>query len=126
MNVQKNPLEWTVFAVALAIVSACIAVLIAQMLRTDATSPHLVATVGAVESVSSGFRVPVKVRNDGGETAAQVAVVVTLESGGEELERSELTLAFVPHRSERLGFVVFRRDPRCCSIHARATGFEKP
>lgn len=126
MNVQKNPLEWTVFAVALTIVTACVAVLVAQMLRTKEMSPHLIATVGAVESVSSGFRVPVKVRNDGDETAAQVTVVVTLESAGKELERADLTLAFVPHRSERQGFVVFHRDPRCCSILARATGFEKP
>ncbi|HYI12147.1 MAG TPA: hypothetical protein VEK57_24045 [Thermoanaerobaculia bacterium] len=126
MNVRKNPLEWTVFAAALAIVAGCVAMLVSMMLRTGDAPPELVVTVGRAERVSSGYRVPVQVRNDGDETAEQVRVDVTLESAGEEQERAELTLAFIPRRSQRHGFVVFGRDPQCCEITARAVGFETP
>lgn len=126
MNVRKNPLEWTVFAAALAIVAGCVALLVMMMLRTKDAPPELVVTVGRAERVSSGFRIPVQVRNDGDETAEQVLIDVTLESAGEEMDRAELTIAFVPRRSVRHGFVVFGRDPQCCKITARATGFEVP
>lgn len=126
MNVRKNPLEWTVFAISLAIVAACVAVLAGLTLRSHEMPPDMVITLGSPERVSSGFRIPVQVRNAGDETAAEVHVEVTLESAGEETERAELSLPFVPRRSDRHGFVVFRHDPRCCSIKARAFGFEKP
>ena len=126
MNVRKNPLEWTVFAAALVIVAGCVAALVAMMLRTSDRPPELVVTVGRAERVSSGFRIPLQVRNEGDETAEEVLVAVTLESGGEEMERAEVTIAFVPRRSERHGYVVFGRDPQCCEVAARAVGFETP
>ena len=126
MNVQKNPLEWTVFAAALAIVAGCVAVLVAMMLRTSDRPADLVVTLGRPERVSSGFRVPVQVRNAGDVTAAEVHVEVTLGSGEEEVERADLTIAFVPRRSDRHGFVMFRRDPSCCEITGSAVGFEEP
>lgn len=126
MNVQKNPLEWTVFAASLVIVAGCVAVLVAMMLRTSDRPADLVVTLGRPERVSSGFRVPVQVRNAGDATAAEVHVEVTLESGGEEVERADLTIAFVPRRSDRKGFVMFRRDPSCCRITGSAVGFEEP
>jgi uncharacterized protein (TIGR02588 family) len=126
MNVQKNPLEWTVFAVALAIVGGCVAVLLSMTFRTSDVPPDLRISVGAPVRTSSGFRVPVKVRNDGDTTAEGVRVEVTLESGGDEVEAAELTIAFVPRRSNRHGHVQFRRDPRCCTVVAHASGFETP
>lgn len=126
MNVQKNPLEWTVFAAALAIVAGCVAVLVTMTMRTSDTPADLVVTLGRPERVSSGFRVPVQVRNTGDSTAADVRVDVTLEAEGKEVERADLTIAFVPRRSDRDGFVMFRRDPACCEIVARAVGFEEP
>lgn len=126
MNVQKNPLEWTVFAAALAIVAACVAVLVAMTLRTSDKPADLVVTVGRPEHVSAGFRVPVQVRNAGDTTATEVRIDVVMESAGKEVERADLTIAFVPRRSDRHGFVMFQRDPSCCEIVARAIGFEEP
>ena len=126
MNVQKNPLEWTVFAAALVIVAGCVGVLVAMMLRTSDKPADLVVILGRPERVSSGFRVPVQVRNAGDVTATQVHVDVTLESAGKEVEHADLTIAFVPRRSDRHGFVMFRRDPSCCQITGSAVGFEEP
>jgi uncharacterized protein (TIGR02588 family) len=126
MNVQKNAVEWSVFAIALAIVVACIAVLIATMLPREHEPPALVLTAGAPLRSSGGFRVPIHIRNDGDETAEAVQVEVVLDAGDTHVERAELTFAFVPRHSRREGYVVFATDPRCCRIAARAIGFARP
>lgn len=126
MKIRKNALEWSVFAVAGAIVIACLVALVVMIVGSDGGRAELVVSVGEPERGASGFLVPVRTRNDGDETAEQVRIEVTLEAGAEEVESSELTMAFVPRRSVRDGYAVFSRDPRCCRIRARATAFERP
>lgn len=126
MNVQKNPLEWSVFAAALLIVAGSVAVLVLGMMRTGAAPADLVVATEAPERVAAGFQVPVHVRNVGDHTAEDVVLEVALESEGKTVERAQLTFAFVPRRSERVGFVVFRRDPACCEIVPGPIGFESP
>ena len=126
MNVRKNPLEWSVFAVALAIVAGCVAVLVSAIVRTGDAPPDLVVSMGTPQRVSSGFLVPVHVKNAGDETATQVLVALALEAGEQELERAEVTIAFVPRRSVREAMVVFQHDPACCRIVVRSLGFEAP
>lgn len=124
--VQKNPLEWSVFAAALLIVGACIALLISGVVRTGGDPADLVVSTGEAKRVTAGFRVPVRVRNTGDATAADVHVELALEKDGQEIERAELTFAFLPPRSDRQGFVLFRRDPTCCELVTGPVGFEKP
>jgi uncharacterized protein (TIGR02588 family) len=56
----------------------------------------------------------------------QVSVTLVLEAAEKELERAEVTIAFVPRRSVREAMVVFRSDPACCRIVVRSLGFEAP
>lgn len=123
---DKNWLEWLVFFVSLAIVVATIGYLVAAMRRTSERPPDLRVFVGQPVAGNAGHRVPVVVRNEGDITAEQVHVEVTLRNGTEEIARAELVLAFVPHRSQREGWVVFQRDPRCCAVEGRAVGYEVP
>jgi uncharacterized protein (TIGR02588 family) len=55
-----------------------------------------------------------------------VSVEIVLQSERETVERAELSIAFVPRRSKREGWVVFRRDPRCCVVTAGAMAYDKP
>ena len=126
MNVQKNRVEWAVFAASLVIVGACVALLIVSMTRSADAPPDLRLSVGEPQRAANGFMVPVRIHNAGDHTAEQVVAEVTLLSGEKEVERAELTFAFVPRRSERHAVVLFRQDPRCCRIEARALGFGKP
>ena len=74
-----------------------------------------------------GFLVPVTVFNRGGEAAEGVTVEVVLEGAGSpEPERGEFTVAFLPRRGTREGWVAFRNDPRAGRLTARALGYEKP
>ena len=126
MTVHKNALEWTVFAAALLIVSGSVAMLVAGMIRGGEEPADLIVSTAAAERIATGFRVEVHVRNAGDQTAEDVHVEVALERDGETVEKAELTFAFVPRRSERSGFVVFRRDPKCCEIVPGTVGFESP
>jgi uncharacterized protein (TIGR02588 family) len=126
MSVRKNALEWSVFAAALLIVGACVGLLAVAMARDVDAPPELIVTAGAAERTAAGYRVPVRVKNEGDGTAADVHLGVTLEQSGREVERVELTLPFVPRHSTREGMVVFRHDPSCCTIAVRALGFEIP
>ncbi|HEV7766318.1 MAG TPA: hypothetical protein VGQ76_15040 [Thermoanaerobaculia bacterium] len=126
MKLQKNPVEWSVFVVSALLVAACVALLIAGSMRNGDKPPEIVVTTGAPVKVASGFGMPVRVRNLGDETAGQLQVEIALESEGKELESASLNVPFVPRHSEREGWVVFRQDPRCCNVVARAHAFEKP
>jgi uncharacterized protein (TIGR02588 family) len=40
--------------------------------------------------------------------------------------RGELTIAFLPRRATREGWVTFQQDPRAARLTARVLGYEKP
>jgi uncharacterized protein (TIGR02588 family) len=126
VKLHKNWLEWVVFAVSAVIVIGCVAALAMSAVRSGKEPPDVTVEVGVPSRGASGYRVPVEVRNDGDETAEGVTIEVALVSGGEEVERGEFTLAFLPRKSRREGWVVFHRDPACCTLRARPLGFEKP
>jgi uncharacterized protein (TIGR02588 family) len=126
MKAEKNALEWTVFAISLLLIAAVVGALILEAARSHDTPPVLRIHTGVATEALGSWRVPVEVVNEGDTTAEQTHIEVTLEEAGREVERAELTIAFIPRKSKREGWVTFRRDPRCCEVVARATGFENP
>jgi uncharacterized protein (TIGR02588 family) len=125
-KVDKNSLEWAVFAVSLAALLATVGFLVWDAATADSSSPDLRVELGPPEPRSGGFAVPVTVRNLGDETAEGVRVEVTLELPGAPPEKAEIDMAFVPRRSRREGWVTFHRDPRQGRLDGRAVGYEKP
>lgn len=125
-KVDKNPVEWAVFAVSLAALLATVGFLVWDAVTSGSSSPDLRIELGPPEPRSGGFAVPVTVRNRGDETAEGVHVEVTLELPGAPPETAEIEMAFVPRRSQREGWVTFRRDPRQGRLAGRALGYEKP
>lgn len=126
MKPKKNALEWTVFALSLIAIGAVVTLLFIGGGDTAAVRPDLVVQTGSAVRGPNGHAIPVTVRNIGNATAEQARIEIALLSGSEAMEKAELTIAFVPRRSKREGWVVFERDPRCCTISARAVSFEKP
>lgn len=126
MKPAKNALEWVVFGFSVVLLIAVVLVLVIAALQAGDEPPVLQIDVGTATRRGDVFRLPVRVRNSGAETAEDVHVEVVLNSEGSEIDRGELTLAFVPRNSTREGWVTFRQDPRCCTIAARAVGYNKP
>ena len=121
---KKNALEWTVFAVSLALIALVVALLLHEHVTTGDRPAELHATVGAAVPSGEGFAVPVELRNTGDHTAEDVRVSVTLSGAGEE--SSDVTIPYVPYRSHRRAWVVFTRDPAAGRLAARVLGYREP
>jgi uncharacterized protein (TIGR02588 family) len=125
-RVEKNWLEWGVFGLGLLLVAGTLGYLVYDG-ATDAGNPPTVEVrLGEPRPTGHSFIVPVTVYNQGDQTAEGVTVEVTLEAGGGEPERGEFTVAFLPRRATREGWVAFRTDPRSGRLTPRVLGYEKP
>lgn len=126
-KLQKNWLEWVVFAAGLVLVLSALAYLVYDGATMGSDPPLIEVRLGTPEAHAHNFIVPVTVLNHGDQTAEGVAVEVSMATGGaEEPARGELTIAFLPRRATREGFVTFHQDPRAAHLTARVLGYEKP
>ena len=126
-KLQKNWVEWAVFALGLLLVTSTLAYLAYDAATITDAPPSIEVRAGQPEQRPHNFIVPVSLINHGDQTAEGVLVEVVLENGGQEKERGEFTVAFLPRRSTREGWVAFQTDPRTVEqIKARVLGYEKP
>jgi uncharacterized protein (TIGR02588 family) len=126
-KLEKNWVEWAVFALSLMLVAGTLTYLAYDAATIGSEPPAIEVRTGAPVERLGNFIVPVSVTNHGDVTAEGVHIEVTLENGGEEVERSEFDIAFLPRRATREGWVAFQTDPRAAQkINARALGYEKP
>jgi uncharacterized protein (TIGR02588 family) len=126
-KLQKNWLEWIVFAFSLVLVASTLGYLIYDVTTMGDTPPRIEFLLGKPQPQLHYFLVPVSVTNRGDQTAEGIHIEVTLESSGKEQESAEFEIAFLPRRSTREGWVTFQTDPRTVEqMQARILGFEKP
>ncbi len=126
-KLQKNWVEWIVFAVGLMLVVGTLAYLAYDAMTVGDAPPSIEIRVGAPLERPHNYVIPVSITNHGDLTAEGVHIEVALESGGAETERSEFDVAFLPRRATRQGWVAFQTDPRTAQkINARVLGYEKP
>ncbi len=126
-KLEKNWLEWLVFAASLILVLSTLGYLVYDSATFGEAPPSIEFQLGQPQQRSNRFVVPVSVTNRGDETAQGVHIEVTLESGGKEQENADFEIAFLPRHSTRKGWVTFKTDPRSVEqMQARVLGFEKP
>lgn len=125
-RIAKHPLEWIVFAVSLAVVAGTVGFLAWDAVQGEDSPASLSVELGRPEPRDGAWAVPVTVRNRGDETAEGVKVEVTLERAGAPPETADFEAAFVPRRSQREGWVLFRSDPSRGRLSGRAAGYETP
>ena len=126
MKGQKNGMEWSVFAVSLLLIIATIVYLVRDSLSGRSEAPQINVITGSPVQSAGLWSIPLKVTNSGDETAEELRVVVALQDGDRNVELAEVTFAFVPRRSSRDAWVLFRTDPRPLKISARAMSYERP
>lgn len=126
-KLQKNWVEWLVFGIGLLLVLSTLSYLAYDALTITDAPPSIEVRTGQPLERPHNFIIPVSLTNHGDQTAEGVLVEVVLESGGQEKERGEFTVAFLPRRSTREGWVAFQTDPRTVEqTKARVLGYEKP
>ena len=123
-KLQKNWFEWAVFAVGLLLSAATLGYLAYDGATLSDAPPAIEVSLGQPERRGAQFVVPVALSNREGQTAEGVKVEVTLK--GEQEERGEFVVAFLPRGATREGWVAFQTDPRAGQLTARVVGYEKP
>ena len=125
-RIEKNRLEWTVFAIGLVLVLGTVGILVRDAVVSGDGPPDLAVELGPAERRGQGWAVPVTVRNRGGGTAEGVRARVVLELPDGTREEAELELAFVPRGSQRRGWVQLTRAPASGRLSGRVSGYEQP
>lgn len=125
-TLEKNWLEWLVFAISFILVIGTLGYLVYDAATSKAAPPRIDVQLGTAQPQSNYFVVPVAIINHGNETAEGVQIEVVLTSGGKEQESANFEVAFLPRRSNRDGWVTFQTDPRLVEMEARVLGYEKP
>jgi uncharacterized protein (TIGR02588 family) len=125
MKMHKNLLEWTVFGCSLVLIGLVVGLLLHEHFTTGEGPAALAVTLGDPVAADGRYAVAVDVRNGGDTTAEDVHVRVALTGGGEE-ETSDVTLPYVPYRSQRRAWVTFSRAPASGRLAARVLGYREP
>lgn len=125
-RLEKNWLEWAVFAIGLILVVSTLAYLVYDGATLGDAPPLLEVKTGTPEQRRYNYMVPVVITNHGDQTAEGVQIEVVVEHEGRE-ERAEFAVAFIPRNATREGWATFQADPRTArQIRARVLGYEKP
>jgi uncharacterized protein (TIGR02588 family) len=124
---QKNMLEWTVFALSLLLVLGILAYWTYQAVTQKPGKPDLYIISIPDPSEHNPYRYHLSVHNAGGETAENVRVELSMQKDGQEVEKGELQVAFLPKEGRREGWISFSSDPaRADTVIARVVSYEKP
>jgi uncharacterized protein (TIGR02588 family) len=126
-KLEKNWLEWCVFAISSVLLLATIGYLTYEAASSTNRPPEVAVQLGPAQEHGGEFAVPVIVTNRGDQAAETVLVEVVLTKRDGESERAELQIQLLPGGATREGSVNFHSDPRSgADIAARAVGFERP
>jgi uncharacterized protein (TIGR02588 family) len=128
-KLQKNALEWSVFAVSLLLVGATLFYLGREALTAQESPPHIALKLGQPRALQNatppGFIVSVEATNKGWQTAEGVQIEVEMQRG-EEKQTANFEVAFLPRHSSREGWVAFKGQPENVKLSARVLGYEIP
>lgn len=125
---QHNPplLEWIVGAIGLIIVVGLIIFLIYEALTESEQPPTIVVDAVSVDPAGENYLVRFEVNNTGGQTGADVTIEGTLNSNGEVVETSYVTVLYVPPDSMREGGLYFTHNPDQYELQIRVLGYRIP
>ncbi len=124
-KVEKNWIEWMVFAFSAALLTGVIGFLVYESVTVGNTPPDIHVVIGKPEQRTGYFAVPIVATNKGDHTAEGVHVELVLRSGSEE-ETGDFEIQFLPRQGAREAWVTFKKNPAEGTLEARVLGYEKP
>jgi uncharacterized protein (TIGR02588 family) len=122
-NLPRSTAEWVSLCVALLILAVVTGTVVRLGLQPKEKPARFMIEIGSVRIEGGQFYVPVKVTNEGDQTAAQVRLVGTLMFEGRE-EAAETTFDYIPSQSNEYGVLIFSRDPARATI--RVASYQVP
>jgi uncharacterized protein (TIGR02588 family) len=119
-------LEWIVAGIGVLLVASVIGFFLYEAFAGNQMPPQVKLSIGPVIQTSNGYLIQITAVNQGGSTAKGVVIEGELRRDIETVERSELTIDFLPPRSEKRAGLFFTRDPRAFKLQVRPFGYEEP
>ena len=125
---DRTPLlEWIAGGLGAVLTLAMIGFLGWEAYQSPADAPPAVeVSLRDIVPAGEGFVAEIAAVNLSSETAAAVDVEGVLSRDGREVERSQVTLDYVPGDSERRGGLFFAEDPSAYELELRALGYAVP
>lgn len=117
--------EWISFAISALLVLGLVGVLVSDMVGADKPAMPVARVGEAIEQRGPAHHVPVRVRNEGDTTAADVQVVAELEVDGITYE-GEKTIDFLAGGGEATVLFLFPRNPDNGELSVAVRSFAKP
>lgn len=123
---QISVWEWLTAFVGLALVVGAIGFTLYKAIWGSEEPPDIKIRIESIEPRGDVYLVKFSALNQGGYTAAGLALEAELTRGAEKIETSHTTIDFLPSHSVRNGGFYFRKDPRQYDLQTRAVGYEQP
>jgi uncharacterized protein (TIGR02588 family) len=119
-------LEWLFATIGLFLVVSIIGFLIYEIVTDEKKPPNLNVKIEEIIPQEKGFLIKFTLENTGDETAADVTVEGEIKKAAESIEKSDVTVDYVPSHSEKKGGMFFRENPRNAEFEIRARGYNQP
>jgi uncharacterized protein (TIGR02588 family) len=127
-NDTLNIAEWVTLGISLAIVIGVLGVTTWLALRGDVLPAtfDVTARTEQVREHDGSWYLPIDLRNVGDDTAADVVVRASLDTGSAEPETAEFTVTFLSGGDRTSGTAVFTHDPRDGDLRVAVVSFSEP
>jgi uncharacterized protein (TIGR02588 family) len=119
-------LEWLLAIIGLALVVFSVGFLVYQAVTGDEAPPDVTVEMNTITPTSHGYLVQFRAINQGETTAKGLIIEGQLTDAGQEIEKSETSLDYIPAGSEREGGLFFTENPDQFEMQLRALGYEQP
>jgi uncharacterized protein (TIGR02588 family) len=121
-----SPLEWVVAGISALLVLGVAAFLLYDALARPETPPRITLEVDTIVPAGGGYLVEFRARNRGQATAAGLVVEGVIRSDTGTVEKSQVTISYVPAQGSRQAGLIFTRDPRAGRLEMRPLGYDRP
>lgn len=121
----RSTAEWVTFAASCLVLVVLVVLVASSMSEHPAPAAPTATVAGPVEEQGDGFHVPVEVRNEGDDAAADVQVVAELTIEGEPTE-SDVVIDFLAGQESDEVVFVFPDDPADGELTVRVGSFAQP
>lgn len=119
-------LEWISAAVGLVLFLATVGIVGWEVVAGDDTPPRFAVEAGEVAAVPGGYRLLVRVRNEGGAPAAGVVLDGALTPAGGARQSAQATFDLIADGSVREGALFFTADPRQARVDLHVSAYVDP
>lgn len=123
---KTSALEWLFAVLGLLLVVSVIGYLIYEIVTNEKKPPRLNVKIGEIIANEHGFLVKFKIENTGDENATDVTVEGEATRAKESVEKSDVTIDYVPAHSEKKGGMFFKNDPHDFDFEIHAKGYNEP